>query len=451
MRVRYVASGILLVAAFALLGHVSASSEKGAVPLLYTVAKKYDALAWLQGNERFPRGAQIFIQTGSERHLLVNGFAASADPAVSFDGERVLFAGKQKATDSWQIYEVAVNGDGPRRVLPCDKDCVRPLYLPEDRFVYAHSVRGQFVLEAAPLAGGKPVQLTYAPGNWFPSDVLRDGRVLFEGAYPEGKGSSVELYTVYSDGSGVESYRCDHGHARHAGRQVESGDIVFASGRGLARFASALAHEVSISAPAGEYAGDVVEMSSGEWLLTWRVDSQKPFQVRRWKPGSNTLETVAGGAEGDFIQPALLAPRTLSNRHPSALHDWTYANLLCLNAYTSKYSFAEGSVASVRLHTQDRSGKQALLGTASVESDGSFYLRTPADQPLKIELLDRSGKTLKRESGWFWLRRGEQRVCVGCHAGPETAPENAVPAVLSRSTIPADMTGSGVATPKGGH
>lgn len=65
MRVQYVASGILLVAAFALLGHVSASSEKAAVSLLYTVAKKYDALAWLQGGERFPLGARVFVQTGA--------------------------------------------------------------------------------------------------------------------------------------------------------------------------------------------------------------------------------------------------------------------------------------------------------------------------------------------------------------------------------------------------
>jgi hypothetical protein len=450
--IRYVASGILLLAAFALLGHVSASSEPAAItPLLYTVAKEYDALAWLQGQERFPLGAQVFVQTGGERHPLVSSFAASGDPAVSFDGTHVLFAGKQKATDRWQVYEVNVHGEERRRVTSCEEDCVRPLYLPEDRVVYAHSVHGQFVVEAAPLAGGKSLQLTYAPGSFLPSDVLRDGRVLFEGAFPYGSGSSSEFYTVYSDGSGVESYRCDHGHARHAGRQGESGDIVFTSGRGLARFTSALAHEVPISAPAGEYAGDVVELPSGEWLLAWRADSQKPFQLKRWKPGSNTLETVVGGTEGDFIQPALLAPRPSSNRHPSGLHDWTYANLLCLNAYTSKYSFAEGSVASVRLHTQDRSGNEKLLGTATVESDGSFYLRTPADQPLKIELLDRSGNTLKKEAGWFWLRRGEQRVCVGCHAGPETAPENAVPAVLSRSTIPADMTGTAVATPKGGH
>jgi hypothetical protein len=55
-------------------------------------------------------------------------------------------------------------------------------------------------------------------------------------------------------------------------------------------------------------------------------------------------------------------------------------------------------------------------------------------------LLDRSGVPLQREHGWFWMKRGEQRECVGCHAGPERAPENAVPAVLLRSTDPVDMT-----------
>jgi hypothetical protein len=57
---------------------------------------------------------------------------------------------------------------------------------------------------------------------------------------------------------------------------------------------------------------------------------------------------------------------------------------------------------------------------------------------------------VRRETGYFWMRRGEQRVCVGCHAGPETAPENAVPQILLKSTIPADLTGTS-AQSAGGH
>lgn len=452
MWTRPVVTAIILLATSAMLGDVNTSSAMPAgSSFLYTAAREYAASAWLAGRERFPRGAKLFLQSGNKRRPLMRDFAASADPAVSFDGTRVLFAGKQKAVDPWQIYEVLVASGEARRVTSGTEDCVRPLYLPEGRVVYARRISGRFVIEVAPLSGGQPLPLTYAPGSFLPTDVLRDGRILFEGAFPDGSGSSTELYTVYSDGSGVESYRCDHGPARNSGKQVDSGDIVFVSNHGLSRFTSALAHEVPIATPAGEYAGDVAEMSTGEWLLAWRGDSQKPFQLKRWKPGSSTLESVAASADENFVQPAVVASRPVANRHPSGLHEWNYANLLCLNAYTSKYSFPNGSIGSVRLYTQGASGQERPLGVAPVEGDGSFYLRTPADQPLKIELLDRSGRTLKREAGWFWMRRGEQRVCVGCHAGPETAPENAVPAVLLRSTVPADMTGTAGAAPQGGH
>jgi hypothetical protein len=452
MWARPVVTALVLLTTSAMLGHVDGSPAEPAGPaFLYTVAREYDASAWLDGRERFPRGAKVFQRSGNETRPLMREFAASADAAVSFDGTRVLFAGKQTAADPWQVYEGSVAGGEARRVTSGKEDCIRPLYLPEDQVVYARRISGRFVIEVAPLAGGKPLQLTYAPGSFLPTDVLRDGRVLFEGAYPNGSGSSTELYTVYSDGSGVESYRCDHGHARDSGKQVDSGDIVFVSNRGLSRFTSALAQEVPIAAPAGEYAGDVAEMSTGEWLLAWRSDSQKPFQLKRWKPGSGTLVSVAASDDENFVQPAVVASRPVANRHPSGLHDWNYANLLCLNTYTSKYSFPNGAIGSVRLYTQGTSGQEKALGTAPVESDGSFYLRTPADQPLRIELLDRSGRTLKKEAGWFWMRRGEQRVCVGCHAGPETAPENAVPAVLLRSTVPADMTGTAVAAPQGGR
>ena len=56
--------------------------------------------------------------------------------------------------------------------------------------------------------------------------------------------------------------------------------------------------------------------------------------------------------------------------------------------------------------------------------------------------LDAQGKTLRAESGWFWVRSGEQRICVGCHTGPERAPDNRVPQVLLRATTPVDLTGT---------
>lgn len=430
---------------------VKASPDPEPPSFLYTAAKHYDSLAWMRGADRCASGATIFVRDAQGKHPLVPNFAMSADSAVSFDGQRVLFAGKRKPEDPWQIWEIALAGGEPRRITAGNEDCVRPFYLPEDRIVYARKSAGRFVIETVSLAGGKPLPLTYGPANFLPTDVLRDGRILFEAAYPLGAEAVPEIYTVYSDGSGIESYRCDHGTPRHAGRQVRSGDVVLASTHGLARFTSSKAQEVSIAVPAGEYAGEVVETAAGDWLMPWRSDPKASFQLMLWTPGSSALRPALADQDTDAVQPVLVAERASPNRHPSGLHDWPNANLLCLNAYTSKYPFAAGSIHSVRLYTRDAAGNPRLLGTSPVERDGSFFVQVPTEQPLQIELLDQAGKSLKRQSGFFWMRRGEQRACVGCHAGPETSPENAVPLILLKSTTPADMTGTTAQNASGGH
>jgi len=169
------------------------------------------------------------------------------------------------------------------------------------------------------------------------------------------------------------------------------------------------------------------------------------------KSNDARLYSVAREPEANFVEPVVIAERAIPNRHPSGLHDWPNANLLCLNAYTSKYKFAAGSIHSVKVYIRDPAGAAKLLGEAPVEGDGSFFVQVPSDQPIQMELLDAAGKTLKRESGFFWARRGEQRVCVGCHSGPETSPENAVPMTLLKSTIPVDLTGAHADGTSGGH
>ncbi len=408
-------SSILILVVALLLVGVAKLGVKAAPPVdsnefIYTIAPQYDALAWMRGGERFPAGARLFVHDAKGQHALLKDFAASADASVAFDGQHVLFAGKQKPSDPWQVWEASIMGDNPHRITSGTEDCVRPFYLPEDRIVYACKVQGRYVIEALNLAAGKPLPLTYSPASALPTDILRDGRILFESAYAD---DVAEIYTVYSDGSGVESYRCDHGTSRYEGRQVSSGDIVFASKPTLAKFTSARAQQIPITAPPGEYAGDVRETSSGEWLLPWRSSSNDPYQIVLWMPGATALRPLVTEQSANAIQPVPIAERPAPNRHPSGLHDWPNANLLCLNAYTSKYKFAGGSIHSVKFYTRDQTGNAKLMGEAPVERDGSFFVQVPNDQPIQVELLDSTGKTLKRESGFFWARRGEQRVCVG--------------------------------------
>jgi len=403
------------------------------VPYIYTETPHYDS----SGHERFPAGASLQIVTNGHKRPQVPDFAASADASMSFDGRTVLFSGKRHAADPWQIWEVAVTGGAPRRVTSFAEDTITPFYLPGDHVVYARRTPQGFQIETMPLAGGAPLRLTYAPGDHLVSDVLRDGRVLFEAQHPASDGR--ELYTVYTDGSGVETHRCDHKHDRHAGRELTSGDIIFEVGDRLARFTSARATQIELPAVTGQFAGPIAEISADEWLVSFRASAGVPYALYRWKPGQGPPESVWMEKRFNAVQPVLVRPDEIPKRHPSGLGDRQGANLLCLNAYVSRSeTIPAGSVAAVRVSALGNAGP-VVLGQAPVEKDGSFFVQVPSETAIRFELLDAVGKTITGEKGWFWARRGEQRVCVGCHAGPERAPENASPAVLLRTQDPVKM------------
>jgi hypothetical protein len=433
----------------------SSSTSIGA-DIIVTAAPVYEPLAALRGGERFPKGAQLLLVHDGKPEPLVKGFAASADANVSFDGKTVLFAGKQTASDPWQIWELTLADRSLRKLIAGAGDVIRPLYLPAGQLVYARRTPSGFQLEAAgklaisllaPIdanAGSSVLQLSYMPGSAIPADVLLDGRILFEAGFPLGSGSTPvltpELFLVYSDGSGVESYRCDHGRARWAGKQLASGDVVFTHGAALARFTSPLAHEALVAAPRAEYAGAIAETASGDWLVSARVASGSHYALKLWKPGAAAFQDVLASSSENLVEPVLVAPRTRPKRHPSGLHDWSYANLLALDSRQSRAGDLKITPASVRLETLDASGHTVVTGTAPVEADGSFFVKVPSDKPIRFALLDQKGAVLRQEHGWFWIRSGEQRICVGCHTGPERSSENHVPAVLLRTTTPVDLS-----------
>jgi hypothetical protein len=448
-----VAGGVVFAAPPIMQEGVAAKSAGGnsvvEVPVIYTAAKQYLPLSWLHGGERFPQGAALMVHDANGERLLSERFAASADANVSFDGKSVIFAAKQHSGDVWQIWQLSFKDNELTQLTKGTDDIIKPMYLPANRVVYARRSRNRFVLEALSLNDDKVMALSYAPGSYLPTDVLHDGRVLFSSSYPLGTNGAPEIYAVYSDGTGVESYRCDHGTGRTAARELSSGDIVFPSGKGLARFTSPRAQQVAFVSPEGDYAGDVAETNSHYLLAAWRQSISQPYQIQLLNTEDNQARVFLSQAGTNLLDPVLVAPRPVPNRHPSTLRDWTAANLLALDSYTSKYVFAPGSIANVRVYTIDDAGFRKLLGTAPVEKDGSFYVHVPGDAPLQFELMGSNGKVLKKEAGWFWARKSEQRICVGCHAGPERAPENAVPAVLLRTIIPVDMTPTQAAGSKG--
>jgi hypothetical protein len=385
--------------------------------------------------ERFPAGATVKVFANGVSRPLAPSLVASADPALSPDTQFVLLSGRQRAGEPWQIWEIPLAGGSPRQLTSGAEDCIRPFYAAEKKFVYArHSARG-FQIEIAPLEGGAALQLTWMAGDFLPDGLMGDGRMLFEAAFPAAPSTVRDLYTVYADGSGVETRRCDHGPDRHSAAELASGDLIFQTGATLARFTSARGGQLEVALPKGQYVGPVAEIEGGEWLAAYRTTAEAAYWICRFAPRGTALPVKVVGPNA--FQPVPVRVRPAPPYHPSGLGDRVGANLLCLNSYLSKTEqIPKNSVAEVRVWSQNSHGGAVVLGKAPVEHDGSFYVQTPSERPLRFELLDREGKTIAAEKGWFWARKGEQRVCVGCHAGPERAPDNISPQVLVRTQKP---------------
>ena len=94
-------------------------------------------------SERFPSGSKIVRLEKATRSLanLTPNFFSAADPRISFDGSKVLFAGKKGAEANWQIWEMNTDGTRQRQVTYCPGNCLAPAYLPRDAIAFSGEVQ----------------------------------------------------------------------------------------------------------------------------------------------------------------------------------------------------------------------------------------------------------------------------------------------------------------------
>src|SRR5690606_2893363 len=156
--------------------------------------------------------------------------------------------------------------------------------------------------------------------------------------------------------------------------------------------------------------------------------------------------------------PILLAPRPRPPILPSELErtsedpDST-GYLLCTDIRQGRQGAIDRErVVAVRIfagepfalrsarHPYGHIGTEGIeLGTAPVASDGSFWVRVPADRALAIQAVDADGRSVVNSLSWLYVRPNETRSCTGCHALRDQAPESRP--VLAMRAPPVDLTG----------
>jgi hypothetical protein len=150
---RVLAMGASVALLIPICGFLTDTAQTTDTDIIVTAAPAYEPLAAFRGQERFPQGAQLLLLHAGKAEPLVEGFAATADANVGFDGKTVLFAGKRVAGDPWQIWELTLKDRSVRKAITTAADAVRPLYLPFGRMVFALRTTQGFQLESTGLDG----------------------------------------------------------------------------------------------------------------------------------------------------------------------------------------------------------------------------------------------------------------------------------------------------------
>jgi Hydrazine synthase alpha subunit middle domain len=405
-----------------------------------------------------------------EPAILTADFYSACDPAVSFDGKQILFAGKRRVGDFWQVWQVDTNGNTLKRITDNTRDCVSPLYIgslfhlndkqPTAQILYV-SDRHLFTCD---IDGSNPRQITYGLYPEFSPDVLLNGRVIFSTLKPDPtkpQSSPVkDLHAVNIDGTDLMGYLTHFNVPGDKEMVRVGGEAVYFIHEGgkLARISMRRpAHSYRLIADNkfGNYHSPC-PMPDGSLIVSHRSNQKNtPFSLfsisqtflrsffqkatPRRAAGGNIIYT---SKEFHCIDAHVLAPHPIvKGRSSFVAHEQDSGVLYCIDVYISQdpmiSKLKRGTVKKVRVLQAKELNKQAevqtqILGTAPVYTDGSFHIRVPARAHLSFQLLDQSGNILSSQKSWTWIMPRESRGCVGCHADDELAPPNKMAEALTK-------------------
>ncbi len=430
-----------------------------------------------------PGGRLMLLMPDGTSRPLLKDFESAADPDVSFDGKRIVFAGRKTASDHWDIYEIDADGSNLRQITRDLGDCRHPIYQsaifylndpkPLYQVTFVSTIAGEFNeygpipasnLYSVRLDGKELRRLTFNVSSSFDPYQMQDGRILFsawrrhtlDDGGPLGR---VDLYGINLDGtdfaafSGIQGKRIKQMACTIPKRMVvfiESSQATWdgAGSVGALSLRRNLHSYRAVTPPAEGLYHSPSPLPDGSVLISRRpANGTGTHAICRLDPATGATKVVFDDPGFHDVQAKIVAPRPEPDGRSSVVIDSEpNALLYCLNLYTTDFAdpkwMPPGSVKRLRVleglprtaparGTADKSPllHRRLLGEIDVDDDGSFQIQVPANLPIQLQALDGDGMAL-RSSAWIWAKNKENRGCIGCHEDGERTPENAVPKAL---------------------
>jgi len=169
-------------------------------------------------------GRIVLLGRDGHQEVLTEDFHSAADPEVSFDGQRILFAAQRVPGDKWNIYEMDLAGRQLRQITRDCGNCRQPGYQatlytivssePWYQLTFVSDMAGKLneaqtgvatSLYSCRMDGSEVRRLTYNLSDDADPFLMRDGRLLYagwqRGTLKHGISGRVVLFGVNIDGT----------------------------------------------------------------------------------------------------------------------------------------------------------------------------------------------------------------------------------------------------------
>ena len=384
--------------------------------------------------------------------LLTSSFYSARSPEISSDGHFMIFAGQKNEGDTWQIWETDLGNLKTRQLTKLKTDCTDPAYLPLGRFLFTShsatdSLKANESIFTSNIDGSDQKRITYNPGMYVASNVLRDGRILTIGMQEFPETGHQKFMVMRPDGTKSELFYKGSEGSELSGRGLETdnGRIVFIESVKSNPDKGNLI-SVSYNRPmhsrlnlSSEIEGDfraVCPQPSGKLLVSFRKTTNDRYALYEFDPENKSLgKPIYSNNEFDVLEVVDAVKHIRSRKLPSEVNAVIKTGLImCQDVNVEDNPAKISGVMLKKISKVEIMGIDSSLGVFKPSGDGSFYLKVIADKPFQIRTLDEMGNVI-RKCDWIWLRPNERRGCVGCHEDQDIVPDNRIPLAVRKAPV----------------
>jgi Tol biopolymer transport system component len=319
----------------------------------------------------------VVLRPDGTTRVLSEGFHAASDADVSFDGQRILFAGKRTASDLWNIFEMDLDGSNVRQITKGPADCRYPGYQsrlyaivetkPWYQITFVSSTPGLVNecgagaltnLYTCKFDGTGLRQLTLNLSSDTDPSLMDDGRLVFaswqRARLNHGSLGRVGLFGVNIDGTDYAAFSTEEGsRVKQMPCVTAQGLIVFVEMDEPAWHGGGSLGSVTVRRPLHSYRpitrpGEAVFYSPSPLpdgrLLVSRLSSEagSTYGLALLDPNSGGCDTLFDDPQWHDLQAKAIVPRPEPNGRSSVVNEEDpNGKLYCLSIRTQDLAKTE--------------------------------------------------------------------------------------------------------------